>query len=508
MCASKVGGRLPTRLLDIAPRLDLSVILVETTESMSLPTIPSYATLSHCWGVKEFLKTLSTNILSFKQCIPFEDLPQTFKDAISVARQLGLRYIWIDSLCIIQDSQADWRHESALMASVYSNSYLNIAATASGDSSETFLSARDGVCHSVSISGPSLDGSQSDDKSSVMVRPSLSRVHRLYSTPSQNTNSTPWNMLGAQLLSRAWVFQERHLAPRTLHFHRAELVMECRAGLRCECTGLDHFESNPTRNFDDISFASWYGVVEVFSKLRLTYQSDRLEALTGVAEAFWQKLRCPYFKGLWSDDMARGLLWHATHFGKQNAHDVATERQSRAVAPTWSWASLVLAEPNKIFFPASENASFCVDEKFKFLGADPPENLSPANSRRQSGTVLVRCRFLDAILAPLVSEDEDTHATAILLQEEIDSFVIVTSQVFLEDCKNESTIGLGRDISCLLVGSAEEKGGCGNSYRVLHMLIVEPSAELEGSWERSGVLDMRENAASCLELRENSFNLV
>lgn len=507
MCAPKVDGRLPTRLLDIAPRLDLSVILVGTTELMSLPTIPSYATLSHCWGLKEFLRTLSTNILSFKQCIPFEDLPQTFKDAISVARELGIHYIWIDSLCIIQDSQADWRHESALMASVYSNSYFNIAATASDDSSKTFFSARDVGCHSVSIRGPSLDDSQPDDRSSVMVRSSPNLVHRLFSTPSQNTNSTPWNMLGAQLLSRAWVFQERHLAPRTLHFHRSELVLECRAGLRCECAGLDHFDSNPTRNFDDLSFASWYGVVEVFSKLRLTYQSDRLEALTGVADAFWQKLHCSYIKGLWSDDMARGLLWQVTHFGKQNMDEPATKRQSRDIAPTWSWASLVLAEPNKIFFPASENPSFCVDEKFKFLGADPPGSLSPANSQSQSGAILVSCRFLHAILAPIVS-DEATHIAVILLQEEIDDFVIVTCQVFVVDCEKQSAMEPSCEIACLLLGNAEENGVGGNSYRVLHLLIVEPSVEVERSWERVGVLNMRENSGSCLELRENTFKLV
>lgn len=74
--------------------------------------------------------------------------------------------------------------------------------------------------------------------------------------------------------------------------------MECRSGLRCECSGLDSFTSNPLRNFDDLSYASWFGVVEAFSRLRLTYPSDRLKALLGVAKVFWESQRGVYLKGL------------------------------------------------------------------------------------------------------------------------------------------------------------------------------------------------------------------
>lgn len=287
-CGRSDASLFPSRLLDIHPCRGSSVALVETQQSNFSQETPLYATLSHCWGSTQFVKTTLTNFVSFKAGIPFAALPRTFRDAISVARELSIGYIWIDSLCIIQDSPEDWKNESARMAAVYSNPYLNIAATGASDSSEAFLSScspnyGSTPCHSAGISR---EGGREGDE--VLVRATLKSVHQLYSTPTKNITLNPESveMFEAPLLDRAWVFQERYLAPRTLHFYSTELIMECRSGLRCECTGLDTFSSNPLRNFEDISFISWYRVVEEFSKLELTYQSDRLEALMGVAKVF------------------------------------------------------------------------------------------------------------------------------------------------------------------------------------------------------------------------------
>jgi hypothetical protein len=156
------------------------------------------------------------------------------------------------------------------------------------------------------------------------------------------------------------------LAPKTLHFHPSELVMECREGLRCECTGLDSFTTNPLRNIDDLSFASFYGVVEEFSRLRLTYQSDRLEALTGVAKMFWEKLHSRYLHGIWEGEIARGLLWNVTRHETSIIPAKTTRRQAKEVAPTWSWASLVLAPGNSIFFPVGEDELFSSDSDLDF----------------------------------------------------------------------------------------------------------------------------------------------
>ena len=88
-----------------------------------------FATLSHCWGDRIPIKLLTTNVEAMKTQIHEEDLTPNFRDAVAVCRHLDLRYLWIDSLCIIQDSAEDWLHESSRMHSVYSNSALNIHAT-------------------------------------------------------------------------------------------------------------------------------------------------------------------------------------------------------------------------------------------------------------------------------------------------------------------------------------------------------------------------------------------
>jgi hypothetical protein len=90
-------------------------------------------TLSHCWGSAQLITTTANTIKQRIAGIPLEDLPQTFKDAVSLTRNLGIRYLWIDSLCIKQLDEEDWETEARKMGSVYSHSYLNIAATSSAE---------------------------------------------------------------------------------------------------------------------------------------------------------------------------------------------------------------------------------------------------------------------------------------------------------------------------------------------------------------------------------------
>ena len=128
MCAQSTSGRVPTRLIDISgstPRIRLSEQLVGPI---------SYVTLSHCWGKSHKLTLQRNNLHAFQDKIPDEALPKTFEDAIFIARYLGFGYLWIDSLCIIQDDEDDWKRESVLMTSVYGGGVLNIAATSAEDS--------------------------------------------------------------------------------------------------------------------------------------------------------------------------------------------------------------------------------------------------------------------------------------------------------------------------------------------------------------------------------------
>jgi hypothetical protein len=120
----------PTRLLQIRP--EQHQIRLED----NFQTSPSYATLSHCWGTHDILQLTRNSLADFRQKIPFEGLCKTFKEAVSFALTSGFTYLWIDSLCIIQDDRQDWVKKSALMSEVYGGSSLNIAAA--GANSEKF----------------------------------------------------------------------------------------------------------------------------------------------------------------------------------------------------------------------------------------------------------------------------------------------------------------------------------------------------------------------------------
>lgn len=190
-CNLKRPPRYPTRLLSIATDPIQLVVTTEWTDR------PLYATLSHCWGSSTFETLNSTNVEELKQRVPSRFLVKTFADAIQIARNLGLNYLWIDSLCIIQDNSQDWEVEASIMASVYGGSSLNIAASFARDGTEgCFLKTRHyggGFTAGASIAG---------------------KRQMLELSPG---NEYYRNVTGTHLATRAWTVQEKILAPRTLH---------------------------------------------------------------------------------------------------------------------------------------------------------------------------------------------------------------------------------------------------------------------------------------------------
>ncbi|TGO39773.1 hypothetical protein BHYA_0048g00380 [Botrytis hyacinthi] len=311
--ACKLGrntkARFSSRVIDVLGGDGNSVILVEK-EDIAENTSP-HTTLSHFWGKSQFIQTRTRNFLRHKKEIQWKSLPKTFQDAINIVRTLDIRYIWIDSLCIIQDDAGDWEKQSILMADVYANSYLNIAATGSSDSrggcfrhrSVKYNSSKSFAItpHLVSI----------EDRQQVLkkiyVRPSFEDVHHRFIAPTREQfNSSDDGTI--PLLTRAWVIQERQLAPRTVHFHPSEMLMECKTGLRYECTILDRIYARihrklPSHDLNVLDenevLGKWFETVEEYSRLYLSYPSDRLFAIARVATIFQKRLRCRYLAGLW-----------------------------------------------------------------------------------------------------------------------------------------------------------------------------------------------------------------
>ena len=176
------------------------------------PPDSQYVTLSHCWGQIPIKTLLEANISKFTEGIDAAELPKTFRDAIVIARRLGVPFLWIDSLCIIQDSAEDWAKESSSMANVYRNSPCNIAATAARDGrTGCFLAHNSALARTCRLR---IDGLPGPAPKSKLYDPVQSNFWR-YGIDFQ------------PLIHRGWILQERVLAPRVIYFGRSQLLWEC-----------------------------------------------------------------------------------------------------------------------------------------------------------------------------------------------------------------------------------------------------------------------------------------
>ncbi|KAF2679330.1 HET-domain-containing protein [Lentithecium fluviatile CBS 122367] len=304
-----------------------------------------YVCLSHCWGPAGCaLKTTSHNLDAHKNAIQPEHLPKTFKEAVIFTRWLGVRYLWIDALCIIQDSISDWETESGCMASIYANSYLTLSAVRAADGAGGLFS----------------DVERSANQHEFLHEKDHEKVHihiRSYIPHSpidaESNGKKPDGMKPERsadpsfpLLSRAWAFQERILSPRTLHFGTDELYWECRQMTRCECGRkgsvkdwakgqfVSLLEPPPVKITPDLQLEriqSWQCLVEKYSHHCLTFPSDRLPAFSGLVKKLSDPLSMGrYLAGIWEGD-ATALVWVV-------AREPLAPPPASYVAPSWSWA--------------------------------------------------------------------------------------------------------------------------------------------------------------------------
>ena len=198
-------GPIPTRLIEVKGH---QVRLVHTS---AWSHKPDYLTLSHCWGGLKLHSLVKSNLHAFQQAIPTDKLCQTFKDALEITRRLKHNYIWIDSLCIVQDDLEDWRCEAAKMDSVYSGSFLNIAAAnAMNGHGGCFANRTKASLHT--LQGANVD------------LPLGTSGQLVLQVPNEFTRSVEQSALA----QRPWVLQERVLSPRTAWFAAQEIFCECR----------------------------------------------------------------------------------------------------------------------------------------------------------------------------------------------------------------------------------------------------------------------------------------
>jgi hypothetical protein len=326
------GSVIPTRFIDVgsesqAPRLCYSAE-IKTPD-------PKYVTLSHCWGSLQLPKLTASTHDSLVNGIDIESLPKTFQDAIQFTRRLqttfGVSYIWIDALCIFQDSPDDWRHEGSLMSDIYANAWCNIAAEKGADGTSGLFSPRD----------PQTVSILALDLNSDMERPYVFFTSSIWTAVSTS-----------HLTKRAWVHQERCLSRRILHFTSQEIFWECQehkasesqfwgefstwldpsASVQLERTLLAPAEQIPWS--EGILQQVWTSCVENFTKGKLSRAEDKLLAIAGLATRFHQ--RCPsvnYFAGLWDYELMYQLLW-------RRKEETTYPLPEAYRAPSWSWAAI------------------------------------------------------------------------------------------------------------------------------------------------------------------------
>ncbi|KAK1673243.1 heterokaryon incompatibility protein-domain-containing protein [Colletotrichum godetiae] len=323
----------PTRLLDTGPLEEESSGCRLTLPNIT-PVKGPYATLSHCWGVAKSFSLTTDNYTQLLQDIPLDTLPQLYQDAIEATRRLNLRYLWIDSLCIIQqgDKFVDWRKESADMNKIYSGSFVNISAADAPDANHPLFHGRnpDAFCsHTIDLPVDSKDTRF------------LVQDYGFWRTEVSN----------AVINTRAWVLQERLLSPRVLYFGQRQILWECQQKEDAEIypegllIDLSRFPSRikgfgnslvgwRPRDHGQVSkYHYWCNIVKAYTRAKLTFPGDKLVALSAVAKTVRELLEDRYVAGMWRRYLERELLWTVVP-------NEAQARPSAYRAPSWSWAAV------------------------------------------------------------------------------------------------------------------------------------------------------------------------
>jgi hypothetical protein len=303
---------LPKRVLDIGALLNPTVPCLKEFPN---PTQGRYACLSHCWSESEPLATTLVTMQYMKDGIPTTDLSPTLQDAIKLTRYMGVQYLWIDSICIIQDSKADWEEESAKMASYYGDSLFTI--TGAREKSKGLFGERE-------FYGPycKLDIMSEDYRpQSIYFLP-----HPHVPVRAQgNAFLSP-----SKIYSRGWTLQEDLLSPRVISFEETQTYFRTPMGEWYECGTV-----KPPCKMHDQSFDRWLSIVEDYSRRYLTDEDDKLPALSGLAADYQRKWNDRYLAGVWQRQLWKQLQWYAVPSNYR-----IPRRPSKYRAPSWSWASI------------------------------------------------------------------------------------------------------------------------------------------------------------------------
>lgn len=462
----------------------------------------TYVALSYCWGRGQKLTLTSETAESLYTGILLASLPLTFQQAMELTTRLSIRYIWIDALCIQQDSIDDWRTESAKMGDVYANAHLVISADTSPDVDSGFLSPRRSANHVVELANSSV--SNNSATSVVLyehdyrdVFDPLHEIHELFLPFSYQKRAT-----NDPVFTRAWCLQERMSATRVVHFTSCEMVWECRSETFCECQGLNRYNRHQSCRRIDVKYLSkqryhqhqrgqtskehrirdWYDIVRDYSDRLLTLDADRLPAISALAKGLESPLLGNYLAGLWSADLPNALLWHCWTTGVSYNSRLEYRRSYNFVAPTWSWAS--------VFGPITWGKYRSTNRQYvsKVLDVSCDAASSDRHAQIKHGSLIIEAPMTSAVLhcRPYSIDSNTSLPTAsISLSGHVSCQRSPQEDACYPDL-NWSPTGFSIDVQCILISRIDDE-----EWVNYEALLVVPSSKEAGVFTRVGLAHIR-----------------
>jgi hypothetical protein len=424
--------------------------------------------------------TTKGSLLAMKSGIIEAALPKTFLDAVAIVRYLDIRFLWIDSLCIIQDDVQDWKIESAKMADIYQNCVINISATGSS-----------GADSGLFYNNPNI----ADKKLAAVTKNPDHKGIFVLSNDAEARGRHGFDG-SSQLMARGWVLQERLLSPRLLHF-KHELIFECRDDRVCECSDSNWPTAISSKaNGDELKLktmsskalcSSWHNTVSDYAKLQLTYDSDILPAISGLAQLYRRYLGGSYVAGMWATSLASCLTWHVT-YGQFWA------RRTSWVAPTFSWACNKLGPHSKPSISSVLWAGNSVNREYEIL--DFSQTLAGSDF---TGQITQAHLILKGLLYPVILEDCDERGTCFGLIATYEPLQALTTGVrkwlyqdfnykVLNQSQHNTT--LGTQAYCFLLCS--EHATSHSLKDTIYLLVLKKTCEREGTageFERIGMME-------------------
>ena len=359
----------PKRLLhlDMDPRacprlIETTTVAQFQSSRIRVPTWMTceyrYATVSYCWGADpNVLKLSDATIDELRAGIPIHRFPLSLRQAIKTARRLGIFYVWIDSVCILQAgpcSAEDWEEQAGQMKRIYANAVLNIGASCAKSAEEGFFVHRETRLLEPLVVEFALPVERHPGrKDAAAPEMSARREYHVLDLDAFGYQFSTW-----PAGHRGWIFQERQLARRMLHFGPQQMHWECKGrshanevypgGYRRPEKWARDFRMAPFSIVDEgddrvaedetkVVNSTWAAIATTYSRLQLTYpDTDKLVALSGVAERVARSKSDRYVAGIFSSMLPSALMWLVVGKGAANA---TSSSGSIYRVPSWSWAS-------------------------------------------------------------------------------------------------------------------------------------------------------------------------